>query len=87
MHPKGIEEIKTRLEKEIGKYDRRLSKNFLKPTKKATVMRGSQKHGTKCLRTLMLEIEMRRLALAKFRPNLADKICGIPSQKKADVSV
>ena len=85
-HAKHLGKIKTRLEKEIGKYDRRLSKNFLKPTKKATVMRGSQKHGTKCLRTLMLEIETRRLALAKFRPKLADKICGIPSQKKADVS-
>ncbi len=81
-HANRLSKIKSKLEKEICKYDRRLSKSFTAPVKRATVMRGGQKHGTKCLRTLMLDIDKRRIALAKFRPKLANKICGLPNKKK-----
>jgi len=83
-HGNRLSKIKSKLEKEISKYDRRLSKSFTAPRKKATVMRGGQKHGTKCLRTLMLDIEKRRVALSKYRPKLADKICGIPRQQQSN---
>jgi hypothetical protein len=76
-HTKRLSKIKGQLEKEITKYDRRMSKKFVKPARKATVARGGQKVGTTCLRKLMQDVEVRRTALAKYRPKVADKICGL----------
>ena len=80
-HGGRLRKIKERLETEIMKYDRKMSKMFIGNVKVKKVTNG-QEMGTSSLRRLMQEIEKRRIGLSKYRPKLADQICGLASVKK-----